>query len=38
MKKILKSPMFWGASIFLVVMFLTLTATSYNQNEYDIYS
>ena len=37
MKKILKSPMFWGASVFLVVMFLTLTATSYNQKDYNIY-
>ena len=38
MKKILKSPMFWGASIFLMVMFVTLTATNYDQNEYDLYS
>ena len=26
--------MFWGASIFLIVMFLTLTATSFPQRDY----
>tara|TARA_Y100000401_G_C8312865_1_gene220789 strand:- start:1358 stop:1483 length:126 start_codon:yes stop_codon:yes gene_type:complete len=34
MKKILKSPMFWGSAIFLVVMFITLTATSFPQRDY----
>jgi len=36
MKKILKSPMFWGASIFLVVMFITLTASNIDQTEYGV--
>jgi len=36
MKKILKSPMFWGASVFLVVMFLTLTQTNIAQRPYGV--
>lgn len=34
MKKILKSPMFWGASVFLVVMWISLTATKIPQQDY----
>jgi len=34
MKKILKSPMFWGSAIFLVIMFVSLTATSLPQIQY----
>ena len=34
MKKILKSPMFWGASIFLVVMFVGMTKTNFVQVPY----
>jgi len=34
MKKVLKSPMFWGAAIFLMIMFITLTATSFPQRGY----
>tara|TARA_R100000664_G_scaffold31135_1_gene44408 strand:- start:5847 stop:5972 length:126 start_codon:yes stop_codon:yes gene_type:complete len=37
MKKVLKSPMFWGASIFLVILFITLTATKFPQQSYDLY-
>jgi len=34
MKKVLKSPIFWGGAIFLLVMFLVMRATALPQNPY----
>jgi len=38
MKKIFKSPAFWGASIFLLVMFITLSFTNIQQQQYQTIS
>jgi hypothetical protein len=34
MKKIIKNPMFWGSAIFLLVLFIGTTKTSFSQIEY----
>lgn len=34
MKKVLNSPIFWGVSVLLVVMFISLTKTDLPQVQY----